>query len=140
MSVESILAPLFLHVALTFGLLFYMGYLRVGAFRRGEVRARDVSLGQYSWPTPAIQVSNAFSNQFELPVLYYVLVILALGLRKADLIFVIMSWLFVLTRVFHALIHVTTNDLGRRFIVYCVGMFILLIMWIIFAVRVLLNL
>ena len=138
MSVESILAPLFVEVALTFGLLFYMGYLRTGAVRRGEVRLKDVALGQYNWPTPAIQASNYYSNQFELPVLFYVLVILALGLRKADLLFVIMSWIFVITRLFHALVHITTNSMARRFYVFVAGAIVLLIMWIIFATRVLL--
>ena len=138
MSVESILAPLFVEVALTFGLLFYMGYLRTCAVRRGEVRLKDVALGQYNWPTPAIQASNSYSNQFELPVLFYVLVILALGLRKADLVFVIMSWIFVITRLCHALVHVTTNSMVRRFYAFVAGAIVLLIMWIIFAVRVLL--
>ena len=140
MSVESILAPLFVEVALTFGLLFHMGYLRVGAVRRGDVRLKDVALGQYNWQTPAIQVSNSYSNQFELPVLYFVLTILALGLRKADLLFVIMSWIFVVTRLFHALVHVTTNSMVRRFYIFAAGALVLLIMWIIFAVRVLLAL
>jgi len=140
MSVESILAPLLVQVALTFALLIYLAVLRTNALRRGEVRPRDIALGQYNWPTPAIQVSNAFSNQFELPVLYYVLVVLALGLRKADLLFVIMSWIFVLTRLFHALIHITTNEVMRRSLVYGVGLVVLLLMWIIFAVRVMLDL
>lgn len=140
MSVESILLPLFVEVALTFGLLIYMGYLRTDAYRRGEVRPADVSLGQYNWPRPAIQVSNSFSNQFELPVLFYVLVILALGLRKADLLFVIMSWMFVVTRLLHAAVHVTTNDMSRRSIIFSVGAVVLLLMWLIFAVRVLLDL
>ena len=139
MSVESILAPLFVQVALMFGLLIYLAVLRGNALRSGEVRPRDIALGQYNWPTRAIQVSNAFSNQLELPVLYIALVILALGLRKADLLFVIMSWLFVLTRLFHALIHVTTNEVVRRSLVYGVGGIILILMWIIFAVRVMLN-
>ncbi len=140
MSVESILAPLFVEVALMFGLLSYMGYLRIGAVRRGDVRLKDVALGQFNWPTSAIQASNSYSNQFELPVLYYVLTILALGLRKADLLFVIMSWIFVVTRLLHALVHVTTNSMVRRFYAFAAGATVLLIMWIIFAVRVLLAL
>jgi hypothetical protein len=136
MTVQAILAPLFVLVALTFGLMIWMGALRVAAVRRGEVRVREIALGQPNWPPRAQQVSNCFDNQFQLPVLFYVLTILALFLRKADLLFVVMAWIFVLLRIVHATIHVTSNHVGRRFQAFAAGMVVLLLMWIIFAVRV----
>lgn len=136
MTVQAILAPLFVLVALTFVLMIWMGALRVGAVRRGEVRVRDIALGQSNWPPRAQQISNCFDNQFQLPVLFYVLTILALFLRKADLLFVVMAWIFVLLRIVHAAIHVTSNHVGRRFQAFAAGMVVLLVMWIIFAVRV----
>ena len=136
MTVQTILAPLFVLVALTFGLMIWMGALRVAAVRRGEVRVREIALGQPNWPPRAQQVSNCFDNQFQLPVLFYVLTILALFLRKADLLFVVMAWIFVLLRIVHATIHVTSNHVGRRFQAFAAGMVVLLLMWIIFAVRV----
>ena len=136
MTVQAILAPLFVLVALTFGLMIWMGALRVAAVRRGEVRVREIALGQPNWPPRAQQVSNCFDNQFQLPVLFYVLTILALFLRKADLLFVVTAWIFVLLRIVHATIHVTSNHVGRRFQAFAAGMVVLLLMWIIFAVRV----
>jgi hypothetical protein len=136
MTVQAILAPLFVLVALTFGLMIWMGALRVAAVRRGEVRVREIALGQPNWPPRAQQVSNCFDNQFQLPVLFYVLTILALFLRKADLLFVVMAWIFVLLRIVHATIHVTSNHIARRFQAFAAGMVVLLLMWIIFVVRV----
>jgi hypothetical protein len=140
MSVQAILAPLFVLVALTFALLFWMGGARLAAVRRGEVRVRDISLGQSNWPPRVQQISNCFHNQFQLPMLFYVLTVLALFLRKADLLFVVMAWIFVVLRVVHAAIHVTSNRVSRRFQAFGVGAIVLLLMWIIFALRVLLAL
>ena len=69
--------------------------------------------------------------------LFYVLVILALFLHQADYLFVVMSWIFVLLRVVHAAVHTTTNRMFHRFSVYAIGAVVLLVMWIIFAVRIL---
>lgn len=138
MSVEAILAPVFVQVALIFGLMFYTFGMRTSALRRREVRIADIALGQQNWPPRATQVGNAYNNQFQLPLLFFVLVILAYSLKKADLLFVLMSWIFVISRILHAIVHVTTNRMQTRFMLFAVGAIVLLIMWIIFAVRVLL--
>ena len=140
MSVESILAPLFVQVALTFILLFYMGSVRFRALRGREVKLGDIALGQINWPPYAQQAGNAYNNQFQLPVLFYVLVILAYIFKKADMLFVIMSWIFVVTRILHAFVHVSSNNLRARFTMFLIGAIVLLIMWIIFAVRIMLAL
>jgi hypothetical protein len=138
MSVESILAPVFVQVALTFVLMFYTFGVRTVALRRRDVRIADIVLGQQNWPPHATQIGNAYNNQFQLPLLFFILVILAYLLKKADLLFVLMSWIFVISRILHAFVHVTTNRLQTRFMIFAVGAIVLLIMWIIFALRVLL--
>src|SRR5437016_8421372 len=138
MTVQDILAPLFVLVALTFVLLAWMGAVRIAAVRRGEVRVKDTALGQSNWPPRVQQISKCYHNQFQLPVLFYVLTILALFLRKADLLFVVMAWIFVVLRIVHAAIHVTSNHVGRRFQAFAAGAVVLLLMWVIFAVRIML--
>jgi hypothetical protein len=139
MTVPEILLPLFVEVGLTFVLLFWMASLRVRALDSGAVRQETIALGEPNWPTRAAQVANSFGNQFELPVLFYVLVALALQTRHADLLFVVLSWLFVLARVAHAVIHTTSNRVRIRGPLYGLGAVVLLVMWIIFAVRVILG-
>ena len=95
---------------------------------------------QPNWPERPTQIANCFSNQFEIPVLFYVLVILAWITRQADLLFVVMAWIFVLSRLAHAYIHTTSNHVPTRFRVFAVGVLLLLLMWIVFAVRILLAL
>src|SRR3712207_1437951 len=75
MSIPFILAPLFVQVVLTFVLMFWMAGRRTVAIRGGVVHPRDVALREPNWPLPATQVANAYHNQLELPVLFYVLTI-----------------------------------------------------------------
>ncbi len=60
-------------------------------------------------------------------------------LRTADLLFVVLSWLFVATRVGHAYIHVTSNRVGRRFNAFAAGFAVLVVMWLLFAMRILIG-
>jgi hypothetical protein len=137
MTIDFVLLPLFVQVGLTFVLLFWMAHRRIGALRRREVAVADISLRQPAWPERPTRVANAFHNQLELPMLFYVLVILALFTRKTDLLFVVLAWMFVTTRLVHAGVYVTSNDMRLRFTSFAVGALILLVMWIIFALRIL---
>jgi hypothetical protein len=139
MTVQMVLLPVFVQVALTFALLFWMASVRTGSIRRGETKIRDIALGQSAWPDRPQQISNCYDSQFQIPMLFYVLVILAWITRQADLIFVVMAWIFVLTRLAHAYIHTTSNHVPTRFRVFGAGLLVLLLMWIIFAVRILIS-
>ena len=138
MSVQMVLLPVFVLVALTFALLIGMVGTRRDALVSGKTKIRDVALGQSNWPERATQIGNCYRNQFELPLLFYLLIALALPLRHADLFIVLMSWVFVVLRFLHAGVFVTSNDLGRRSIVWLAGVLVLLVMWIYFALKILL--
>jgi hypothetical protein len=137
---SAILAPVFAQVLLTFALMFWMGARRWGDITSKRVKAREIALREPGWPEPTRQVANAFSNQFELPVLFYVLVGFAMATRHTDYLFVAMSWAFVVTRYLHAVEHTTSNVVRRRGGIYALGALILAAMWGIFAYRILLGL
>ena len=137
MSAEMILLPLFVEVILTFALLFWLGPLRARDFRSGLVREEDIGLRQPNWSKPALQVQYSFSNQFELPVLFYVLTILAYITHHAGLLFVVLAWVFVIFRLFQAYVHVTSNKVMLRGAFFGVSALALAIMWIVFIVEIL---
>jgi hypothetical protein len=139
MSIQAVLLPLFVEVVLTFVLLYWTAHLRTSALQAGEVRLGDIALRQPNWPVRATQVANAFHNQLELPILFYVLTILAWITRHADLLFVVMAWIFVALRLVQAYIHVTDNDVRRRGLAFIVGAIVLTLMWAIFMIRILLG-
>jgi hypothetical protein len=138
MSVQMVLLPVFVQVGLTFFLLLWMATARTKALKGRETRLKDIALGQPNWPERVTQIGNSFRNQFEVPVLFYVLIALALPLRHADLFIVLMSWVFVATRFAHAGIFVTSNNLQQRSLAWFAGVLVLLAMWIYFALRMLL--
>ncbi len=138
MSVQSVLLPVFVLVGLTFALLLGMVGTRRNALVSKETKVRDIALGQPNWPTRATQIGNCYRNQFELPVLFYVLIAIALPIRHADFVIVILSWVFVVTRLVHAGIFVSSNDLGRRSMAWLAGVLVLLAMWVYFALKILL--
>jgi hypothetical protein len=140
MSIPMILAPLFVQVLLTFATMLGMMYFRTSSLQRGETRPEMIANREPNWPPDATRFGNAFSNQFELPVLFYVLTILAMETKHADLMFVLLAWVFVTLRVLQALTHVTTNNVRVRGGFYGASAIVLLIMWIIFIVRILLRL
>ena len=114
MTLRDVLLPLFVEVILTFVLLFWMAYLRMEVAPRGPGSTR---------------VADAFHSQLELPVLLYVLTILAWDTRHAGTVFVALAWLFVLLQVIQAVIQVTDDNLRRRGGVFIVGAIVLAIMW-----------
>jgi hypothetical protein len=137
MSATMLLYPVFVQVALTFALLVWTGRARVGALTAGEVKVDDISVGQKAWPTRVMQISNAYQNQFELPMLFYVLVAFCLiHPRLIDIVMVALAWAFVATRIVHAGIYTTHNAIRWRFNVFVLGFAILAAMWIVFAMRV----
>ncbi len=139
MSIPMILLPLFVEVLLTLVLLYLMGWRRGVAFRNNEVRVADISLREPNWPPYSLQAAYAFSNQFELPVLFYVLTILSIITRHADLLFVLLAWVFVVLRILQAWVHVTSNNIRYRGSFFIAGAIVLTIMWVVFAVRILLG-
>jgi hypothetical protein len=137
MSIQAVLLPVFVLVALAFGLLLSLGRTRVGALRRREVRLSDVALGENAWPKRVTQIGRAYQNQLEVPLFFYVLVALALITHKAGFGFVLLSWVFVALRLAHAYVHVTSNVVRYRFNLFAAGVTVLVIMWISFAIQVL---
>jgi len=137
MTVQMVLLPVFVQVALAFGLLLWMARTRTASVARGETKIRDIALGQPNWPDQPTQISNCFNSQFQLPLLFYVVVIFAWVTRQADVIFVVLEWLFVLLRIGHAYVHTTSNYVPTRFRVFAIGLFVLLIMWVYFAFKIL---
>ena len=111
-----------------------LAYQRVTVLKSGEVRGSKITLREPNWPDHATQYSNNYLSQFELPVLFYVLMILLLITRQADFILVTLAWIFVVTRIAHAWVHLTSNNLNLRGPLFSLGVLVLTIMWGMFMV------
>jgi hypothetical protein len=139
MSYQMILAPLFVQVLLTFVIAYTLGGQRVRTAMRGEM-PENVALREPNWPPRVRQIENNLLNQFETPVLFYVLVILAMMTRHADLFFVLLSWVYVVLRIVHAYVHLTSNVMKIRGPVFISGVIVLTVMWVMFIIRIMFGL
>jgi hypothetical protein len=136
MSVMEVLLPVFVQVILTFCVAFKLAYTRVTVLRSGKVRGSQIALREPNWPAHAQQVGNNYLSQFELPVLFYVLMIVLLITRQADFILMTLAWIFVALRIAHAYVHLTSNSISLRGPLFGIGLLVLAIMWGLFMVSI----
>lgn len=132
-----LLYPVLAQVLLTFVVLFATGAVRFRALRDRRVKIGAIAVNNEGWPEDVRKFSNNYANQFETPVLFYVLAGIAIFIRATDILMVVLAWLFVATRVAHAFIHTGSNDVVTRFRVFLAGFAILIIMWAIIVLRLL---
>jgi hypothetical protein len=124
----AILYPVLAQVILTLAVCFAMGMARRSALVSREVDLDDIAIDNTRWPPRSRQFANNYINQFELPVLFYVLCIVAQITNSVDIIFIILAWIFVAARVFHTLEHVTANNVARRGPIFAIGYLCICIM------------
>jgi hypothetical protein len=118
MSLPMVLLPVFVLVGLCFFLLLWTGRARGNAPAR-EARSDIIVVDQ-------------------LDVLFYALIAIALPLRRTDLVIVMLSWVFVVTRFAHAGILVTSSEGRNRSLAWYAGVLVMFAMWVYFALRLLL--
>ncbi len=137
-TTQLLIAPIFIHVLL----VTYVGIstirLRIATVMSGETKLKDIALDNSKWPAPVKQFSNNFDNQFDVPTVWYALCGLIVATGKVDMAFVVLSWLFVATRIIHSLIHTGSNSVRFRMYAFLSGYGTLAAMWAWFAYRLLL--
>ena len=132
---KLLLLAVFAQVFLTFLVLVILGHRRVPLVFSRKIEVGEIAVESEAWPVPAKLASNNFANQFQLPVMFYALAAISFATDKTSLWLSILAVLFVSTRYIHTAIHITSNRVYRRFIVYAIGMAILALMWVGFAIQ-----
>lgn len=85
------------------------------------------------WPEEVVKVCNSIANQFEAPVLFYVLCLVINCINAAGTVAIAPAWLFALSRYAHAYMHVGCNYVPMRFRLFLLGGLILLTMVVLVA-------
>ena len=136
MSQTAIFWPMLAQV-----LLVYIVYVVMGRRRYGAVKSGEAKVGQYkvrtTEPASSVTVANNLINQFELPVLFYVLCLTLHVTNGVNYLTLALVWIFVISRYAHAWIHLTSNNLRFRSRAFYVGAVVLLLAWIWFALHLL---
>ena len=133
MTRELIFFPVLVQVALT--LLVYVALIRrkIAAIRAGAVDKARLALHDDAWPADVMQVNNNIRNQFELPVLFYVLCLALWALDAVGALALAVAALFVLSRIVHAWIHLRSNHVPARRKAFTAGWFLLAAMLLLVA-------
>ena len=113
MNVALLLWPLLAQIGWTMLLYAWLTVARKRAVDRGEVNYSAFLLGREEPLEPA-RIARNLSNQFELPVIFYALVILLLIFNRVTLVDVIVAWVFVAGRVLHSLVQCLTHNVPLR--------------------------
>ncbi|OYW61220.1 MAG: hypothetical protein B7Z40_18820 [Bosea sp. 12-68-7] len=120
-------------LALIFWIFVVLGILflrRKAAFAGKQVRMADVAVSTEAYPQPARLAAANFVNQFETPVIFFALIMLAMEVGATGYAMAVLAWLYVASRVAHTLIHVGSNDLRLRAPAFGLGVVVLFCMWI----------
>jgi hypothetical protein len=126
MEDNRILIPVIVQIALTLWLYIDLAIAKSQALRLGLVNEDRRALHNDAWPDSVLQINNCIRNQFEVPILFYLLMIILWCINGTNTYIHVLAWVFVLSRIVHAAIHTGSNYVPLRRIVFAIGCFILI--------------
>lgn len=128
MSSNHIFWPVLAQVLLTLVMFIILGARKAKAIKAGKVNREQAALDNRVWPENVVKVSNNIANQFEVPILFYILCVVLYSIHAAGTVAIVLAWLFVASRYAHAWVHVGSNYVPVRMRLFMVGCVILLSM------------
>ena len=109
----------------------YLYVTRIGEMFRKKVRTQDLAdPARWDALKGVVNPSDNFENLFEIPVLFYVALLVIYVTQLTDPFYVGAGWAFVALRCIHSFIHCTYNRIMHRFIAYALSSFILWALWL----------
>jgi hypothetical protein len=130
MDQMQIFIPVLIHITLVIGLYILLVQRKVQALKNKLVDLKITALNNQAWPADVVKVSNNIANQFETPVLFYMLCTILVLLQGVDVVSLVLAWVYVVVRIVHIYIHVGSNYVPRRLKVFAVSLLVLLAMLI----------
>ena len=132
MQTTWILYPLFAMALLTLVVALRMLLLRISAVRNGSLNLSYFRTNEGAKaPTALTQTTQHFDNLFEMPVLFYAIVIILYITASASPLLLVLAWSFVVLRLCHAYVHMTYNNVLHRLNVFLASTLVMFSMWFI---------
>ena len=130
MDIRLMYWPAVAMVALTCAVWVRLYVVRIGEMRRERIDPQSIaSSAQAAARLRDTRAADNFRNLFELPVLFYLAVVVAAATGQVDALTLSLAWLFVFLRVLHSAIHCGYNRVMHRFGVYFAGALVLWGLW-----------
>ena len=130
MNARLIWWPAVAMVALTIVVWFRMYTTRIAQMKRERIHPQAVALSsQAAAKLTDSKAADNFKNLFELPVLFYLALVVAAQTAQVNALTLTLAWLFVALRIAHSAIHCSYNKVYHRFYAYLLGGFALWALW-----------
>jgi len=127
---RAIFLPAFAMVLLTLVVWLRMYIMRIAQMKRERIHPQSVATSaQSAARLTDSRAADNFRNLFELPVLFYLALVIAAISGLASDVTLALAWLFVALRVVHSAIHCTYNKVMHRFKAYVAGGVVLWVLW-----------
>lgn len=137
MNPISIFYPLFAMFVLVNLVCLRLLFTRLGALKKKSIPENYFKIFRGGDATDSmVAVSRNLANLFEMPLLFYLVVVLLYVTQTVDATTLALAWAYVGFRYVHSLIHVTFNHVKLRFAAYLFSNLILFALWIDWFVRV----
>lgn len=133
MNSSHIFWPVLAQIFLTLTMFILLGVRKTMAVKAGEVNRQQAALNNRVWPEDVVKVSNNIANQFEVPVLFYVLCLLLYSINAAGMVAIVLAWMFTMSRFAHAYVHIGSNFVPMRLRLFLVGCLVVIAMLILVA-------
>ncbi len=138
MNQALLLYPAMAMALLTLGVGMLLLRARVTAVRSGDLNPAYFQYNRGAkLPGYLLRVEQNYSNQFELPVLFYALVTLLYTSQSASYLQLSLLWGFVLSRTVHSLVHIRLNRLLWRRNSFIAGFLLLIASWLLLGIQLL---
>ncbi len=128
MSEKMILIPVLLQVLLTLAVFIVLAKRKKSAVAGGTVDREAAALNNQAWPVDVVLASNNIANQFQIPVLFYTLCLMAFSAGLVDSVLIGLAWVFAVSRLGHAYVHIGSNFVPNRMKIFLVGVFTIIVM------------
>jgi len=137
MQVHALIYPMATLFLLNIFVMFMMLFYRVKAVRTRTVPLRYFKLYKGSkLPEHLEALSQNYNNLLELPLLFYIVCLMAITLKLNVEYFLLYAWLYVVFRYIHSFIHITYNNVLHRLFVFFMSCVMLITMWLYVVVSV----
>lgn len=118
---HPLVLPLLAMVALTLVVWLRLYAVRLPEMRRSRIDPQQLAGSADKHLLKDTRASDNFINLFEVPVLFYVLVLTTIAAGVDDAWLPGLAWAFVGLRAIHSLIQCSYNRVVHRFIAYALG-------------------
>lgn len=135
MPQDSIFAPMGVLALMTFVALTLIPIRRFRAGFAGQIVPDDFKYGESGNVPPEVSIPNrAYMNLLEMPLLFYVICILAFVTQRVDSLFLLLAWAYAGLRLLHSLVHLTYNNVYHRLVFFAASNFVVIALWGVFFV------